>query len=530
MSHFKGEVKRSMQTVQTVLKFPIKSMPERGIKVETCEHYGVRSEFSEVEGCVIAHYFPVTKKGKVVGFLKRDLTQPKKSAFSTVGDVDTSCDLVGQDVCQKGKKLFIAEGQYDYLSVWQSLFFSSYNQGLNTPFIPNVVTIGLGTKHAAEHISNNQEFVNTFQEPITVFDNDEATPEERLKGIVKGRDAVMEVALCIDNMKNVQLDLNDPNEYIKDGKSEDLSKLLMFGATVFQVDSVEYGGGVYEELIQKIPKGVMIPGLPVFMSRLRGLRPRELTIILAPPKAGKTTLCKLINYHLLLMKKKTLGIYLEEDIVKTRQSFIALDNNVHLPLYREDPDIVPDEQRRRTLKEVLDPQYARFTVDKKGHIGPERLMQILEWEAARGVEFVILDHLSFVFSGSTGANERKEIDNLLTNIAAFVKKTGIHVIAVAHITRDKNRGKPKNQDGTINYPYWYEIEPDDGRGSGAFEQVTSNLIGIDKEIKEDKTRGFSRISILYAREWDNSGVCDTLTLDAHTGRMKAITEEYLSDE
>jgi len=530
MSHFKGEVQKSMQTIQTVQKYPIKAIPDRGIKLETCEHFGIRSEFSEVEGTVIAHYFPVTKKGKISGFLKRDLTQPKKKAFSTVGDVDTGCDLVGQDVCQKGKKLFIAEGQYDYLSAWQALYFSDYNQGLSKPFVPNVVSIGLGTKHAAEHVSNNQEFVQSFQEPITVFDNDEATPEERLKGIVKGRDAVMEVALCIQEMKNVELELNDPNEYIKEGRSEELAKMLMFQAKSFQVDSVEYGGGEYEDLIQPIPKGMYIPGLPIFMSKLRGLRPRELTIILAPPKAGKTTLCKLINYHLLLMKKKTLGIYLEEDIVKTRQSFIAMDNNVHLPLFRENPDIVPDEQRRRTVQEVLDPTYARFTVDKKGHIGPERLMQILEWEAARGVEFVILDHLSFVFSGSTGTNERKEIDNLLTNIAAFVKKTGIHVIAVAHITRDKNRGKPKKPDGSISYPYWYEIEPDDGRGSGAFEQVTSNLIGIDKEIKEDKTRGFSRISILYAREWDNSGICDTLTLDKHTGRMMAIPKEEYLDE
>lgn len=528
MSHFQGKVQKSMITVQKVLQFPMKPIPERGIGLETCEHFGIRSEFSEVEGTVIAHYFPVTKNGDVVGFLKRDLTRPKKQAFSTVGEVSVDCDLVGQDKCGASKRLFIAEGQYDYLSVWQALYFSKYNQSQDTPYFPSVVSIGLGTVNAAEHILNNIEFVQKYDETTLVFDNDEATPEERQKGIVKGQDAVLEVALLTD-VKNVVLGMNDPNEYIKANRAQELNNIVLFEAKEYQVDSVEGGAGEIDELLAPVPKGVQIPGLPIFMQKMRGLRPRELTIILAPPKTGKTTLCKLINYHLLRQGIRTLGVYLEEDIVKTRQSFIAMDNEVHLPLFRENPGRVHRDEVQRTMDTILDPSIARFTVDKKGHIGPERLMQILEWEVAKGAKFVILDHLSFVFSGSTGSNERKEIDNLLTNMAAFIKKTGVHIIAVAHITRDKNRGKPKNSDGSIKYPYWYEIEPDDGRGSGAFEQVTHNLIGLDKEVKEDKTRGYTRISVLYAREWDVTGISDILTIDKHTGRMMAVQEEYLDE-
>jgi len=524
MSSFKGPVQKSKQTVKEVLEFPIKALTDRGIKLETCEHFGVRSEFSVVDGTVIAHYFPVTKGGKLTGFLKRDLTKPKKKAFSTVGIVEVTSDLVGQGVCTKSKRLFICEGQYDYLSVWQALYFSEYNQSLKTPFIPNVVTIGLGAGNAVEHIGNNIDFVNQYAEPCTVFDNDEATPEQRADGEILGRDAAMLVSLAFEGFKDVYLDLKDPNEYIKSSRSEDLAKLCMFSAKEYQVESVEYGAGGIDDILKPVPKGIMIPGLPILMSKMRGFRPAELTVILAPPKAGKTTLCKLINYHLLLMKVKTLGIYLEEDVTKTRQSFIAMDNNVHLPCFRENPLLISQDNIQRSMETVLNPKYASFTIDRKGHIGPDRLMQILELEAARNTKFVILDHLSFVFSGSKNGNERKEIDNLLTDLAAFIKRTGVSVIAVAHITRDKSRGKPKNPDGSIKYPYWYEIEPDDGRGSGAFEQVTWNLIGLDKQIKEDKSRGYSRISLLYAREWDNTGICDVLTLDPHTGRMVNVED------
>ena len=102
----------------------------------------------------------------------------------------------------------------------------------------------------------------------------------------------------------------------------------------------------------------------------------------------------------------------------------------------------------------------------------------------------------------------------------------MHILAVAHITRDKNRIKPKNPDGTIKYPYWYEVDEQDGRGSGAFEQVCSNLWAIDKEVKEDGSRGLSRVKVIHNREWDLSGFGDELTIHPHTGRMVAHEQEY----
>jgi hypothetical protein len=148
-------------------------------------------------------------------------------------------------------------------------------------------------------------------------------------------------------------------------------------------------------------------------------------------------------------------------------------------------------------------------------------MAVLMWAAIKGCKFVILDHISFVFSGLKSADERKEIDKLLTDIAAFVKQSGVHVIAVAHVVMDRNRGKERDKDGII-YPHWYNTEDTDGRGSGAFAQLCHNMIGIDKEITELGLRGHTRVRVLFNREWDYTGVCDELTLNQHTGWLESV--------
>ena len=253
MSHFKGEAKKYNKiTVKEVMSYPVRPIPERKLRLETCQHLGIRSEMSEVTGEVIAHYFPVTKKGEITGFIRRDLEKPKKDAFSTVGDVSVSSDLIGQDRCTVGKKLFICEGVYDYASVWQALRFSAYNENRASPIIPNVVTIGLGTKNAAAHIGNNQEFVSRYEETVIVFDNDSATPEEVKKGVVKGQDAVREVALTMPDIKNVLLDLNDPNEYLVEGRQDELQKKVMFENKEYEAEHIVKGGIGLDVLLEPV--------------------------------------------------------------------------------------------------------------------------------------------------------------------------------------------------------------------------------------------------------------------------------------
>jgi len=511
----------------------VNGIPERGIKPSVCKFFDVRQEFSDVDGKVIAHLFPVTKKGKITGFVRRDLTKSKRDqfAFTTIGDVSVESDLLGQHVAPTARKLFIVEGLYDYLSAFQALMFSDYNMQRRREgkdmIKPAVVSIALGTANAAEQINNNLEFINKYQEKVTAFDNDSATDKEAKEGIVKGQDAVQDVSLLIPDLKNVVLTKNDPNEFLQTGLDEDVRELnnqLVFNAKSYQPDNMISGCVGIDEIMKPLKNGFYVPCLPKTSELIHGFRPEEMTIVLAPPGVGKTTVCKEIGYALVTGGAKVGHVFLEEPLRKTQQSYVAMDNGVFLPKFRADPSILTRKQVQASIDKLIDNGRTMW-MKHFGSLAGESLMQKFMWMHMKGMEYIILDHISMVFSGQASKNERKDIDMLLTELAAFATATGVHPIVVSHVKR-VNKMQKRDKEGNVVYPYWEEVTEDMARGSGAFEQTASNIISIEPERLENRERGRIRTVVLKNREWSWLGKGDLLTLNPHTGRLITLDEEY----
>ncbi len=509
----------SNQTVQEVLQFPCLAIPERNIGKFTCEQLGFRTECSTTDGKPIAHYFPVTRKGKITGFKKRDLTKPKKHKwhFSAIGDVKVDCELINQSNCKSGLKLYITEGEYDLAATWQTLYYDQQQKGKYTP---QVVSIPLGTANAGEAIANNLHFLNSFKTKISVFDNDEASAEEAKKGIKRGKEATRDVASLVPDLKTVLIphEHNDPSNYMLHDHKE-LYKLLSFGIQAYHPEDIVKGSLDPEELYKPLEEGIAVKCMPKTSAALHGIRAGEFTLILAPAGAGKTTLVKEIGLDLAERKDSILDwIMIEEDAKKTQQSLIAMDNNIPLPRFRADPRILAIGLREASRAKLIDNNRSYF-VDAKasfGYMNSARLMERLRWGATRGVTHVLLDHLTMVFYGDSKV---QDIDSLLIDIAAFCNSTGVHVIGVSHITR-KNRAPPKGQHGGILYPYWEEVRKEDARGAGSFEQCGWNIITVEPEILESGDRGRIRLRVDKNREWGLLGLTDILEMNEETGRLE----------
>ena len=88
-----------------------------------------------------------------------------------------------------------------------------------------------------------------------------------------------------------------------------------------------------------------------------------------------------------------------------------------------------------------------------------------------------------------------------------------------------NKQPKRDKDGDIIFPYWDDVDVTQARGSGAFEQLGWNIICVEPEILEDKTRGRIRTRIGKNREWGTLGIGDTLTMSKQTGRLQVAPEE-----
>ena len=331
------------EKVQDVLNYPIVDAKDRGIRKEICERFGIRAALSETDGQTVeAYYFPsYNQKGKIVGFMKQDLTKSKEERghWIAVGSVSISNKLFGQDVAEsvqrKRNNVTLTEGQWDTVSVYQSLVDNvkgTKYEGLE----PFVVSIPLGTGNAVEAVLHNESFVKSFDGLTFFFDDDYCTPAETKKGILKGHEAREAVAgALVDSglaLTTVVPDgaFKDASDYMQLGKSDDLAKLVQFNKRPFSLEKVVSASDItFDELIAPQPQGVIVDCFPKLMQRLNGFRLRELTMLLAPSNVGKTVICSVLAHAFMKAGNKVGLIFLEEGNKETLQRLVASELKVN---------------------------------------------------------------------------------------------------------------------------------------------------------------------------------------------------------
>jgi replicative DNA helicase len=141
---------------------------------------------------------------------------------------------------------------------------------------------------------------------------------------------------------------------------------------------------------------------------------------------------------------------------------------------------------------------------------------MLRYYHAQGVTRFIFDHISIVFSHDDRDNERKLIDNVLSEVAAFCAATGCTMIMVAHIRRFEQKINVKDE---VNDAVWTYIDPSMARGSGSFEQLAFWIAALEPEVTENEEKGRARISIKKNREWGTTGPADIVQMNMSTGRL-----------
>ncbi len=126
-----------------------------------------------------------------------------------------------------------------------------------------------------------------------------------------------------------------------------------------------------------------------------------------------------------------------------------------------------------------------------------------------GCKWIILDHLSMVISGLKSDNERRDTDNIMTELAAFCKQYDVFILSISHMKR-KELQLPKDKDGNM-LPFWYPVRKEDLRGSAAgtaFWIVT----GVEPEELPDRSRGRVR-GCHEEPPTQKLGVADTMIMD-----------------
>lgn len=524
----------SKETIQDILKLPMLALPGRGLLKEDAEYYEIRTAVSTEDGKTpLKTYFPSrNKQGEITGFKTRDWSLPKEQDghFGVVGAVKVGNQMFGQNLLQKGgKKLIIVEGEEEVPAVRRSILESLRGTKYEGKIEPNVVSINCGTANAAENVAHNLDFVQSFTDIVLALDSDEATPKEAAKGVMKGKEAKEDIAglLLTDNIYTVThpKGCKDARECLLKGYAVEFGKILAFGLEKYSPEKIVSGDDVdIEALIQPLREGHHIQRYPKLMEKLHGIRTgNELITYTAFSGVGKSTLNREIAWELSAAGYRVGFVFLEEPLVKTQQSLICLQLGIRLPDFRVNPlSVATREAIEQAKKEVLS-NGRTFFLDHFGSLKVDKLMQQIKYlHFICGCEHIFIDHISMVVAGLEGNNERKDIDMLYEELAAFMTNNAVTIHAVCHLKRVEDN-QPKLKDGEEPKAYWRQVRKEMLRGSSGIEQMSSCIIALENEILPDETRGRVRTKILKDREWGVLGVCDTM-LQLGDGRLHVVPD------
>lgn len=516
------------ETVKDVEAYPFKDVPHRGITQATCKKFGVRVAVSESDGQTIeAVYFPsIDQKGKITGYKKQDLTKDKSEKFhwSTVGSVNISNKLFGQDqaerVNRKRALLHATEGEWDTLSCYQAVVDSvrgSKYEGME----PFVVSIPMGTANAVESILKNEPFVQSFDGLNIFFDDDYCTPAEKAKNIMRGHEAREAVASALVGSKVTLFvtttpdDHKDASDMMQAGQSAELAKLVQFGKRAYSAEKITRASDIsFEELIAARPEGLYTKCFPELDRKIHGFRKRELVLVTSPSGVGKSTVTSIFASAFIEAEERVGMIYLEETNKETLQRMVAAKLKVNYNKFKNNP-------LSCASREDIQAAYDSIVDDDKlimlGHFGSlpitELMSKIKHMHLVEKCGYIILDHLSVVISGSDIANERKELDMVMTELAAFCAANDVCIIAVSHINRTADYKAPK---GAEDEPFWVTVNKEMMRGSAALEQLSFIILGLEPQILPDRSRGNVRLTVLKNRPWSYLGVADEFKVDDDT--------------
>lgn len=530
--------KGSAETLEGISKYRIMGVPGQFSK-ESAEFFGVRTATSTSDGKTpIASYFPYyNQSNKLVGYKKRDWTIDKAANFhfTVVGDVKATHKMFGQQKYPDGaKKVILVEGEGDVMATWHMLEEHIKNTGNRSSFA--VVGLPAGCVNAKPAATANEKFLLSGQELILGLDNDERLPGEK-PNVKRGKEATEDVfgMLLSNKIKKVSWppECKDARDYakicLKDKKVKDFYDFIMFGSTAYiGSDIIKPISVGFDQFIAPIPIGIIIPSFPELMRMLRGVRKREHIVITGLSGVGKSTITSEFAFEMAQQGWKVGLIFLEEAAKKTLQRIGARLLEINYNKLKFEPT------KHTTLDDlqyawdwITDEEADRFViVDHFGSMAVDDLMlKIKQLTVVEKCDVIILDHLSMLVADSKVKDERKEIDNLMQQLAAFVSSNDVALVSVSHVNREASKVPPPR--GKENEPYWVKLKATDLRGSAGLEQMAWVIIAIECEIMPDRSRGRVRFVILKSREAGIMGEADTVIMDKDTGLFIQAGDEPL---
>ena len=242
-----------------------------------------------------------------------------------------------------------------------------------------------------------------------------------------------------------------------------------------------------------------------------GCRTHEIVTLTAATGTGKSTICRELAHHWAKNNEVIGYIALEESLRRTALGILATE--LSKPVHLDEGERT--EEDLKELKEAYDRTLGSgnwYLYDHHGSLDPANLTSKVRY-LVRGLNCntVIIDHLSILISGQAEGDERRMIDNTMTELRGLVQEVGCRLILVSHLRRTDRSAEEGLSKPALNLL----------RGSHAIGQISDVVISSERnqQSEDPEEKDVSTMRVLKNRHTGETGVCGTLRWDKETSRL-----------
>ncbi len=494
-------VVKSKQEIEAEIKevgtYKTVALPDRKLKKEYLEYFGVKIGLSEADGeTPVTHYYPYRIGEELIGYKVRLIENKRMWAIgSTKG-----ADFFGWDkaVQTGGKKLFVTEGELDAVALFQ--IFKEQNKGTQyAEYNPAIVSLSNGAGGASRQFAKMlPEIRKYFKEIVLVFDNDSP-----------GKQATEDVLKLAPDALVATLPSKDANQCVIDGRNKAAYNACQFNAQKPKNTRLVSGNDLHESSKEPPQYGISWPWEHITKAT-RGIRLGETIYIGAGQKQGKSEIVNTLAAH--FIKEHGWKVFLVKPEESNKKTYKLVAGKL-VGKFFHDPNKPFDEDAYDKAGEVLKDKL--FMLNLYQHVGWDTLKADIRSAAAEGCKAIVIDPITNLTNGMDAASANVKLQEIAQELSAMALDLNVVIFIFCHL-RNPDSGPPHERGG--------EVLSSQFAGSRAMARSCNLMLGLEGNRDPNlapEERNLRTLVLLEDREFGETGRYK-LYWDASTGLFNEI--------
>jgi twinkle protein len=400
--------------------------------------------------------------------------------------------FIGQHLWKGQRELLVCEGQDDAIA-------SDYMLNEGRPASMQTLCVSVPSGANLKAFKDNYDFIteSNFSRVTFCPDNDDA-----------GQKVVEQVASLFPKIRIMTISEKDACDMLKEKKQPEF-KHNYVQAKKYKPPSIVDISKIVEKLDEFVPMGLSYPWEN--LTRVTyGMVAHQIVSVGSGPGAGKSSVVRAIQQHLMFHHELPIGNFALEDNTETALRYLIgymINQRIHIPGSVYDKALV-----RSTAMSLVDKAYFFDNRYFKGEF--KMIEQTIRFLHANGVNHFFIDPISALSAHLSASDANTFINSIMIDMSRLIQELPVYIMLVNHLNNPTS-GKAHDEGG--------RVLPSQMTGSKSQWRYSTDMWGFERDLLNEDPEVKNTMTVRnlkHRSDGSKTGSTCQLHYNVDTGRLE----------